>query len=395
MTRPRLEVAEVFRNCRDEYFASHSASAEQRRAFRNIVACRTAALGGHVNRCDRCAHEEVSYNSCRDRHCPKCQAKRQADWCEARGRDLLDVPYFHLVFTLPKQLGPLALQNQRLLYNLLFRAAAETLLTLARDPARWGAHIGFLAILHTWGQTLLHHPHLHCLVPGGGLSPDQTRWIPSRKRFLLPVPVLSRLFQCKFLAFLRRAHRRHQLVFEGRLRDLAHPDAWRRFLQSLRQTEWVVYAKPPFGSPRRVLKYLARYTHRVAISNARLIGLDRGRVTFAYRDYRRRLARREMTLPAPEFVRRFLLHALPKGFVRIRHFGFLANRCRKEKLALCRRLLHASRPQPPSPQRIDAVADAPDHHRCPVCRQGRMIRIQRLAPMAGRIEPRMNSPDPK
>jgi hypothetical protein len=395
VTRPRLEAAEVFRSCQDEYFATHSASAQQRRAFRNIVACRTAALGGHVNRCDRCAHEEVSYNSCRDRHCPKCQARRQADWCEARGRDLLDVPYFHLVFTLPNQLAPLALQNQRVLYNLLFRAAAETLLTLARDQKHLGAHIGFLAILHTWGQTLLHHPHLHCLAPGGGLSPDQTRWIPSRKGFLLPVRVLSRLFRHKFLAFLRRANRRQQLFFEGALRDLARPEPWRRFLQSLRQTEWVVYAKPPFGSPRRVLKYLARYTHRTAISNDRLIAFDRGRVAFAYKDYRRGHARRVMILQAPEFVRRFLLHALPKGFVRIRCFGFLANGCRKRKLALCRRLLHMPCPEPRSPQSVDALADAPDRHPCPVCRQGRMIRIETLAPMAGRTEPRMNSPDRK
>jgi hypothetical protein len=322
---PRPEVAEVFRRYQDDYAAIHRPSQEQRRVLRDLVACRTAALGGHLRRCDACGHEEISYNSCRNRHCPKCQAQKQAQWLEAQCANLLEVPYFHIVFTLPEDLGPLALQNKKLLYGLLFRCASEALLAIARDEKHLGARIGFTAVLHTWGQTLLHHPHLHCLVPAGGLSPDRGRWIRAREGFFLPVRVLSRLFRGKYLACLRKAYESGELVFAGALQELAAPQAWRAFLKKLQRVEWVVYAKPPFGSPEQVLKYLARYTHRVAISNRRLLSIEGGHVAFRYKDYRRAHSDRVMRLTAVEFMRRFLLHVLPKRFVRIRHYGLLAN----------------------------------------------------------------------
>jgi hypothetical protein len=394
MTRPRLEVAEIFRSFQDEYFQTHSVSNEQQRVFQSIVACRTAVLGGHVTRCDQCGHEEISYNSCRNRHCPKCQAKKQADWCEERSRDLLDVPYFHIVFTLPDELGSLALQNKQILYNLLFRAAAETLLTIARDEKHLGAHIGFLAVLHTWGQTLVHHPHLHCVVPAGGISPDQSRWIFSRKNFFLPVRVLSRLFQKKFLANLDQLYRQNQLRLEGQLEHLVQPRNWHHFLQNLQKIDWVVYAKAPFGSPRQVLKYLARYTHRVAISNRRLLSFQNKQVTFSYKDYRQKNAHQTMSLSALEFIRRFLIHVLPKRFVRIRHYGFLANRSRNEKLALCRRLLKSSPSEPPTSLPSVSTENPQGNLSCPACKKGQMIRIKTHLPTVGWIEPRMNSPGP-
>ena len=391
MRRARLEVAEVFRSCQNDYLASHPVSAQQHRVLQDMIACRTAALGGHLRRCEQCGHEEISYNSCRNRHCPKCQAKRQADWLEARSADLLEVPYFHIVFTLPNQLSPLALQNKRRFYSMLFRAASETLLTLARDKKHLGAKIGFLAILHTWGQNLLHHPHLHCVVPAGGLSPDERCWIRSRKDFFLPVRVLSRLFQKKFLAFLRQAYRENRFVFEGQCQHLATAGGWSDFLQQLQQTEWVVYSKPPFGSPQQVLKYLARYTHRVAISNHRLISLADGKIVFHYQNYRRNHRQCTMTLQIVEFTRRFLLHVLPKRFVRIRHYGFLANRCRREKLALCRQLLNTKSSAPSLDSPRPNGTDPPE--RCPACRKGRMVVLQKLPPMVTGIEPRMNSPN--
>ncbi|MGH7928733.1 MAG: IS91 family transposase, partial [Candidatus Binatia bacterium] len=245
-------MADVFRTYQDDFLAAYSPSGSQRRVLRNLSVCRTAALGGHVRECDHCGRREIAYNSCRDRHCPKCQAKKQADWLQARSLDLLEVPYFHVVFTLPEPLGPLTLQNQKILYDFLFRAASETLLTLARDPKHLGAKIGLIVVLHTWGQNLLHHPHLHCVVPGGGLSLDESRWVPSRQDFFLPVRILSRLFQKKFLAFLQEAYRQKQLVFQGHLKHLATAHGWFDFLQQLQQTSWVVYCKPPFGSPQQV-----------------------------------------------------------------------------------------------------------------------------------------------
>lgn len=392
MSPPRLDVAEVFGQYHEAYFATHAASLEQHRVIRDLMACRTAALGGHLRRCETCGHEEIAYNSCRNRHCPKCQAQKQAAWLEAQCANLLEVPYYHIVFTLPQALGPLALQNKRVLYGLLFRAASETLSTIARDEKHLGAKIGFTAVLHTWGQTLLHHPHLHCVVPSGGLSADERHWIAAREQFFLPVRVLSRLFRGKYLAYLRKAYQDGHLVLAGRLQDLAQPRAWRAFLEPLRKIDWVVYAKAPFGSAEQVLKYLARYTHRVAISNRRLLSLDDGQVAFRYNDYRRGYRERVMGLAAVEFMRRFLLHVLPKGFVRIRHYGLLSNRCRKDKLRLCRRLLGSvvepeadTEPASP-PEAVPSEGQA----LCPVCKQGPMLVVAKLPPSRAGPKPRMN-----
>ena len=393
MSPPRLDVAEVFRRYQDAYLATYSASPQQRRVIHDLMACRTAALGGHLRRCQECGHEQIAYNSCRNRHCPKCQASKQAAWLEAQCANLLEVPYYHLVFTLPETLGPLALQNKRLLYGLLFRAAAETLSRIARDPKHLGAKIGFTAVLHTWGQTLLHHPHLHCVVPAGGLSADERRWIAARAQFFLPVRVLSRLFRAKYLAYLRQAYRDGRLVLAGRLTDLALPRAWHAFVASLAQTDWVVYAKAPFGSAEQVLKYLARYTHRVAISNRRLVSLEQGQVAFRYKDYRRGHRERVMRLEAVEFMRRFLLHVLPKGFVRIRHYGLLANRSRRDNLRRCRQLL-GSVAQPdtePANTPEAALSEGPDL--CPACKQGPMLVVAKLPPSRAGPEPWMNARD--
>lgn len=392
MSRRRPEVADVIRSCETAFLASHPTSPEQRKALRDITACRTAALGGHVHRCSQCDHQEISYNSCRNRHCNKCQAANQAQWLEARAQELLPVPYFHVVFTLPEALRPLALQNQETVYAILFCAVSHSLQTIAGDSRHLGAHIGFLALLHTWGQNLIHHPHVHCIVPGGGLSADESRWIPSRPHFLLPVRVLSRFFRRTFLRLLQQARRTGKLAFQGKLEPLAHPEHWDALLSQLRQNDWTVYCKPPLGGPQQVLKYLARYTHRVAISNRRLLSLEDAQVSFRCKDYHRGGRTRILTLQAQEFVRRLLLHVLPKGFVRIRSFGFLSNRYRKEKLALCRRLLEAphSKPQP----EIAVIAPAPDSdaHICPVCHLGRMLRVETLPPSPPRIEEKIRSP---
>jgi hypothetical protein len=378
----RPEVADVLREHAAAYTAGHGTSVDQRRVLADLVRCRTAALGGHVSRCDHCGHEEIAYNSCRNRHCPKCQGPAQARWLAAREAELLDAPYFHVVFTLPQEIGPLALQNPRLVYGLLFAAASQTLVTIAADPKHLGARIGFLCVLHTWGQNLLHHPHLHCLVPGGGLSPDQQRWVPARRRFLLPVAVLRRFFRGRCLHLLERAFQEGQLQFHGQLADLAEPSAWQRWLSPLRAKPWVVYAKPPFGGPQQVLRYLARYTHRVAIANRRILSVADGQVSFLWKDYRRGQGEQVMTLTAEEFIRRFLLHVLPHGFQRLRHYGLLANRAKREKIALCRRLLAEanaltvepdSKLAPSHPDRTDGLL-------CPRCGHGRMRVIARLAP---------------
>ena len=393
MSPPRLEVAEVFCRYQEAYLATHPASFEQRRVLRDLMVCRTAALGGHLRQCQACGHEQIAYNSCRNRHCPKCQARKQADWLKAQCANLLEVPYYHIVFTLPDGLGPLALQNKRVLYGLLFRAASETLSTIARDAKHLGAKIGFTAVLHTWGQTLLHHPHLHCVVPAGGLSADEQRWIAAREHFFLPVRVLSRLFRGKYLAYLRQAYRDGHLVLAGQLKHLAEPRAWRALLEPIGKIDWVVYAKAPFGSAEQVLKYLARYTHRVAISNRRLVSLNNAQVAFAYKDYRRGQREHVMRLEAVEFMRRFLLHVLPKGFVRIRHYGLLSNRSRKEKLVLCRRLL-GSVVQPNSDTEPANSTDAASiKWVCPLCHTGAMIIVARLPRWGASPEPRMNSPN--
>jgi putative transposase/transposase-like zinc-binding protein len=378
MPEHRLELADVFRTHQRDFLERWNSvlSSEQRRALRDLRDCRTTALGGRLQQCDRCGHRVILYNSCRNRHCPKCQASARAKWLSRRQAELLPVPYFHVVFTLPQELAHLALQNPKQIYNLLFRAASESLLTIAADPQHLGASIGFLAVLHTWGQNLLLHPHLHCVVPGGGISPDGSRWISCRKNFFLPVRVLSRLFRNKFLKALRSAFRRDELRFAGDLRYLAASPAFQSLCQKLATREWVVYAKPPFGGPARVLKYLARYTHRVAISNHRLRSLENGNVSFAWKDYAHRNQTKDMTLDAVEFMRRFLLHVLPSGFVRIRQFGLLANRVRKQKLDQSRFLLAA--PQPLIDRQDSPEVKTDDPHRCPVCALGRLIVIEPL-----------------
>jgi hypothetical protein len=350
-----------------------------------VESCRTSALGGHVDTCDSCGYSAISYNSCRNRHCPKCQGPQRAAWVTQREKDLLPVPYFHVVFTLPAAIAELALQNKRVIYGLLFSATAQTLLTIARDPKRLGAQIGFLAVLHTWGRNLLHHPHLHCVVPGGGLSLDRKRWVASRPTFFLPVRVLSSLFRRLFLAGLMAAFDRGQLRFFGSLADLSDPARFEAWLAPARTTKWMVYSKRPFGGPLQVLRYLGRYTHRVAISNDRLVSLDDETVSFRWKDYKGANRQKVMTLPAHEFIRRFLLHILPARFQRLRHFGLLGNPRRSDNLALCRLLLAEASPPAedalsPVP-RPDLDITAPSSVRaelvtsCPACKAGQVRRV--------------------
>ena len=381
----RPEVADVFRAHQREFQVcwNRVLSPQQRKAFRDIRDCRTAWLGGHLHECDRCGHRVILYNSCRNRHCPKCQAKARARWLAQRETELLPVPYFHVVFTLPQQIGRLALQNARQIYNILFRTAAATLLETAADPRLLGASIGFLAVLHTWGQNLRLHPHLHCVVPGGGISLDGSRWIGCRKKsFFLPVHLLGSRFRKKFLRCLQRAFRQGSLHFHGELAPLAEPSAFATLCEKMEALKWVVHVKPPFGGPRRVLKYLARYTHRVAISNQRLRSLQDGRVGFDWKDYAHGGRKGILTLDAVEFIRRFLLHVLPAGLVRIRQFGFLANRVRKHKLEQCRNLLSATQPTDAGdPIALHAQPDDPHAQECPVCKLGRLILIELLNPI--------------
>jgi hypothetical protein len=374
MHRPSVEVADVFRALGDEYWdrLSPHVSRGQRRVVRAITSCRTSALGGHVEACDACAYQRIAYNSCRDRHCPKCQGAARERWVAARREDLLEVEYFHLVFTLPEQIAEIALRNKRCVYGLLFRAAWETLRSLASDPKHLGAEVGMVAVLHTWGQTLTHHPHLHCVVPGGGLSPGG-EWVRCRRGFLLPVRVLSSRFRRVMLAELERAAERGEIAWVGQIEGFADFEAFGRLVRELRATKWVVYAKCPFGGPEQVLKYLGRYTHKVAITNHRLLALEDGCVSFRYRDYRAGNAERVMALGVEEFARRFLLHVLPDGFQRIRHYGLLANRTRREKLARCRDLLS------PSGGAVE-ISEAAEANRemdriCPACGQGVMRRM--------------------
>lgn len=351
MSRPVLEVADILR-AQGKRFIDHdqrSLSYQQLKAYRAVLACRTAALGGHLDVCSTCGHQApISYNSCRNRHCPKCQALARERWLEARQQELLETSYFHVVFTVPHELNVFALTSPRVFYDLLFSAAADTLLEVARNPERLGADIGLLAILHTWGQNLLLHPHIHCVVPSGGLSPTRTRWIATEHRFLLPLPILRKVFRGKFLAGLRRLYRKGQLRCEG---PAAHYKDGKKFLHlvgPLYRQPWVVYAKQAMGGPAQVLRYLGRYTHRIAISNHRLLGFDGERVTFRWKDYAHDGKQRIMTLSALEFLRRFFLHVLPRGFVRIRHYGLLANRFRHQNIALARQLLADTEPQKPN-----------------------------------------------
>jgi hypothetical protein len=392
MTGPWPTVAEVIRSCVDEFLDKYGAAltCEQRRALGDLTACRTAALGGHVLECLECGHQQIAYNSCGNRHCPTCQATAAARWLEAHAADLLPVPYFHLVFTLPDVLDPLALANPRIVYDLLLRSAAETVLQVAANPDRIGARTGVLAVLHTWGQTLQFHPHVHCVVPGGGLSPDGTRWVGSRPNYFLPVPVLSRVFRGKFLAGLRTAYATGRLRFAGQPTDRAATDIrFEQLVSAAVGTDWVVYAKRPFGGPEVVLKYLARYTHRVAISNSRLLDVEGGFVRFRYKDYAHGSRKRVMRLSASEFVRRLLLHVLPRRFVRIRHYGLWSNRKRHDDLALCRRLLDGAAPEAESAEPMnlpDTLAPVTPARSCPNCGAARMIVIEEFPPRPAAVE---------
>src|SRR6266705_6042504 len=379
MPRPPVEVADVIRTAGESFFECRPKwfSWLHLKVLHAILCCRTVALGGHTDACSKCGHEAVSYNSCRNRHCPKCQANARDRWLEARGKELLPTRYVHVVFTLPWQLAPLALQNKREIYGLLFRVSAETLIEIARDPKRLGAVIGFFSILHTWNQKLQAHPHVHCVVPAGGLSHDHARWIRSHPLFFLPIAVLRRVFRGKFVAGLKSAFEHRQLPLAGELAPLTHPKFFAAWLRPLFRKDWIVYSKPPFGGPDYVLQYLGRYTHRVAISNHRLVTLADGQVTFRWRDSADHNQQKVMTVSRDEFLRRFLLHLLPKGFVRIRHFGFLANRRRAALLPRCFAALHATSPKKESETETSTPPTAHSLWRCPKC-GGPMAVVERF-----------------
>jgi Putative transposase/Transposase zinc-binding domain len=392
--RPTLEVAQVLRRYGEAYRAEHDTplSCAQRRVMHAIETCRTAALGGHLEQCDACAHQRISYNSCRNRHCPKCQSLARAEWIEHRQAELLDCQYFHVVFTLPEEIAVIAYQNKVVVYNLFFQATAETLRTISADPRHLGADIGFFAVLHTWGQNLMHHPHLHCVVPGGGLSQDKQRWIPCRSGFFLSVRVLSRFFRRCFLESLERAFSAGELNFYSALAPLHSREAFQQYLAPVRQKEWVVYAKPPFAGPEQVLDYVGRYTHRVVISNNRLLDMEDGQVRFRWKDYANDNQQKTMTLTADEFIRRFLLHTLPIGLQRIRYYGLLSNRHRTENLARCRDLLKmpipTTAPGEPAPaldyrSRYESLTGQ-SLYQCPACREGCM-RLIKLLPRGNTV----------
>ena len=380
MARPAFELAGIFRQYGEAYRASRKLPLGQLRVMRAVELCRTSALGGHAEKCGQCDYTRISYNSCRNRHCPKCQNTERARWLESRQGELLPVEYFHVVFTIPEELARIAFHNKEVVYGILFHAAAETLLTIARDPKHLGAEIGFFGILHTWGQNLLHHPHVHFVVPAGGLSPD-LKWVSCRPGFFLPVRVLSGLFRRLFLEALRKAFQHNELQFFGDIEALRDEAAFQHYLAPVEKAAWVVYAKEPFGGTQKALDYLGRYTHRVALSNDRILDVASGQVTFQWRDYRAKgkYKSRRMTVSANEFIRRFLIHTLPAGFRRIRYFGFMASRFRKEKLSLCRKLLTVSvtelLPAPPQCREMAAALYGQSFRRCPQCRRGILIRI--------------------
>ena len=379
MSRPPMEVADLIRNAGAAFIERNRPWIRWKhvKVLLAIARCRTAALGGHVDQCTRCGHRAtISYNSCRNRHCPKCQTAARDRWIAARQKELLPTRYVHVVFTLPAQLARLALQNKKLIYGLLLRTSAETLLEVARDPRHLGAEIGFFSVLHTWSQKLTLHPHVHCVIPAGGLSLDHTHWVKSQNRFFLPLKVLSRVFRGKFVAGLRQAFQNSQLHFPGTLAPLTQPKTFAAWLRPLFRKDWVVYAKRPFGGPEYVLHYLGRYTHRVAISNHRLVSFTEGKVTFRWRDSAHNNEQKLMSLSLDEFLRRFLLHLLPKGFVRIRNFGFLANRRRATLLPLCFHSF-ASAQQPQAEQGASSSKDSSDLYHCPKC-GGPMKVIERL-----------------
>jgi hypothetical protein len=378
MSRPTVEVADILRAQGTQFLDRYQKnfSFQQLKAYRAIQGCRTAALGGHLDACPRCGQQAISYNSCRNRHCPKCQTQARERWLAARESEVLPTSYFHVVFTVPHELNVLALENPKLFYDLLFRASAATALEVAADPRHLGAEIGIISILHTWGQNLLLHPHVHCVIPAGGLAPDHSCWVHPRYAFFLPVKVLGKVFRGKFLDGLKRLYRSHRLRCAGPAAVLSEPSQFARLLRRQHREDWVVYAKPAFGGPSQVLRYLGRYTHRIAISNHRLTSFDGEQVTFRWRDYAHGNKQRTMRLAATEFLRRFFLHVLPKGFVRIRHFGFLANRWRSSRLSLCRKLLavHIQ-----STTAVSATT-APQTWHCPQCGSAMML-IRKLTPI--------------
>ncbi|HAM52617.1 MAG TPA: IS91 family transposase [Nitrospiraceae bacterium] len=382
MQRPRgVEVADVFRHHGPEYRQSHRLPLSHLRVMRAVEVCRTAELGGHKDKCVDCGHIEISYNSCRNRHCPKCQTLRKERWIEDRAEDLLPIEYFHVVFTIPSELNPLAIMNQKVMYNLLFRSASETLIELADNPKHLGARIGFIAILHTWGQNLMDHPHVHCVVTGGGLKEND--WVSSRKGFFIPVRVMSALFRGKFLDYFKKSYDAKKIELTGSTSHLADPYVFDQFLRKLYHKKWVVYCKPPFNGIEGVLNYLSRYTHRVAISNERILKVENGEMTFKWRDYADGDKEKIMTLEAGEFIRRFLLHILPHRYVKIRHVGLLANRKRKHNIALCRQFLgsentQTNKSEPKTWQEHMLEVSGIDVTRCPVCRKGRMVTIDAL-----------------
>jgi len=391
MDRPKLEVADVFRRYGDAHRQNHGASmsAEQRRVMAAIEVCRTAVLGGHLERCDQCGYERNCFNSCRDRHCPKCQSLARAQWIEHRQAELLDCPYFHVVFTVPEEIAAIAYQNKEVVYDILFHSTAETLKTIAADPKHLGAEIGFFAVLHSWGQNLMFHPHLHCVVPGGGLSANGQHWVRCRARFFLSVRVLSRLFRRLFLERVEKAFHSGKLQFFAALDFLRDPHAFAARIAAAKESEWVVDARPPFAGPQQVLDYVGRYTHRVAISNNRLIDIDNGRVQFHWKDYRDNSKIKVMDLEADEFIRRFLLHVLPEGFQRIRYYGFLANRERRKKVALCRQLLGMQISSQTTSvkdyrERFQELTGRSLTH-CPRCQHGQMVIVESLPPAHCRV----------
>ena len=386
--RPVIEIADILRRHGQDYARVHAVhlGRVERRVMSAITACRTATLGGHVEACDDCGVTRIAYNSCRNRHCPKCQGQARAKWLADRQAELLPVPYFHLVFTLPAPIAEVAFQNKAVVYAVLFKAAADAMTTLAANPRRLGATIGGLAVLHTWGQALTHHPHVHCVVPGGGLSSDGTRWVAARPNFFLAIRPLAQLFRRLFLERLQAAFEAGTLGFFNKLMHLADREAFAALVQTMRSIDWVVYAKKPFGGPAQVLAYLGRYTHRVAIANSRLVALDDDHVAFTWKDYRQSGAEKIMRLEPGEFIRRFLLHTLPDGFHRIRYFGFMANGGRAEKIASCRALLGDEEPKdlPAAASSPSAGKDAADARRvCPDC-GGAMRIIERMSSASSR-----------
>lgn len=385
MTTSTLEVGDIIRAYGDEYRNKYKLPRRHLRALRDIASCRTATLGGHVDRCNECGHERISYNSCRNRHCPKCGSLAKEKWLSTRRKELLPVPYFHIVFTIPAELNALTLVNQDTVYRILFQSAAETLLCLGRDPKRLGAEIGLIAILHTWGQNLMDHPHLHCIVPGGGLSKDGTQWIGSRKKFFIPVHVLSLVFRGKFMERLKKMYNDGRIKCVGKAKAFENRKEFQKLFDHLFRKGWIVYAKQPFGGPEQVLTYLGRYTHRVALSNHRLVKMTNGMVSFRWRDYADGDKEKLMTVEACEFIRRFLLHVLPDGLCKIRYYGFLSNRNRKHQLERCRLLLDiampAEDPTPVSWQDTLLNLTGIDIRICPSCQKGRMQHYRLLKPL--------------